>query len=239
MSVEETAQEVTSEAVESVEAVATDDTLTPEKAAEALSKLLGAEVKPEDIDKFKNLDKWEAKLRRKSMEAPEPKQERPVADTSAQGDTPEFDEATQRALEKFYAAKMDAEVRPVLTAYQREFNENAQDTVEAFLKEHSDIADESPEFIERAKQLWTEPSIRNLKKALSASYAELSADPDKLEARIKAEVEKRLSAGIKEGEEVVEVKPKRGGVTQHRTAEDILNDSTLDWKEKALLLENV
>jgi len=232
VSVEEIAQEVVSEAVESVEEVAQDESLTPEKAAEALSKLLGAEVKPEDIDKFKNLDKWEAKLRRKSMEVAEVKHERPA--DAPKSDTPEFDEATQRALDEYLAAK----VGPVLSAYQVQFNESAQDTVESFLKEHPDIADESPEFIARAKQLWTEPSIRNLKKALSGAYAEISADPDKLEARIKAEVEKRLAAGIKDGEEVVSVKPKRGGVTQHRTAQDILDDPNLGWKEKALLLED-
>lgn len=231
MSVEETAQEAIVEAVEQIETVASDDTITPEAAAATLSKLLGSEVKPEDLEQFKNLGKWEAKLRKKSMEVAEQvKSPEPSEESS---DVADFDDATRKALDAYIAQK----VGPVLSAYQVQFNETAGDTFEDFLASHPDIKEDAPEFIARAKQLWTEPSIKNLKKALNAAYIEVSDTPEKREAAIKAEVERRLKEGVKEGEEIVEVKPKRGGVTQHRSAQDILDDPNLGWREKALLLE--
>jgi len=211
---------------------------SPEEVAKTLSEALGVEVTPESLDKIRNLDKWEKKLRKTSMEVAEKKREAPVSETPSTGGqdvAPEFDEATLKALDAYYQKKL----APTLTVQEERFKEDVEDAVESFLASHADLGEDSAEVITRAQELWTKPTIKNLKSALSAAYAEKRViDPEKLEKEIREKVLKELEA---KGEEVVEVKPKRGGVaaTSKRDPDAIIDDPNMDWKEKARLLDSL
>ena len=229
-------EETTTSTTEAAEAAETStETTAPELTDEQIAAHLGvdpayfAEVK----GNIQNLDKFYAKVNKRNMdliEAQKQVAQAPIA--SDDDDDIDLDESSQKVLRKFLAR----ELAPFLNTVQATTYDAMQDTALEFAAGHTDVP---PAAVDAAMEEiggWNASTPAQLKRNLERAYKLAKADTSDIDAVVEAKLAERLAAVKGDGEEIVEVKPKRGTVTSPRSEAEILADPNISPQEKWKML---
>lgn len=214
---------------------------TPAITDEQIAEALGVEPDyfKEVKGQIKDLSGFYAKVNRRNMDLITKEREqaaKPVLTPTTDDDGEVLDEKSQRILRKF----IEAEIAPVLSSVQSSVAEDMGEVAEVFAKTHTDISPAKIDAIMEEEGLWDlSRTAPKLKKNLERAYKLAKADLLDTDAEIERRVAERLKDSVKDGEEVVGVKPKRTSVTEPRSEADILADDSIPAHKKWELLNKV
>lgn len=213
----------------------------PELTDEQVAAYLGVDTAyfAEAKGQIKNLDGFYAKVNKRNMELVE-KQRALEAQAAAPApasddDDVELDAKSAAVLRKF----IENEFAPVFQTLAQQNHDAAGQVIEEFSATHKDVNPAEVDDIMTEMGLWdasTTPA--KLKKNLERAYKIAKAqafDPEAEAERIAAE---RLKGAVKDDEEVIEVKKKRGSVPAPRDEDAVLADSNVSWVDKLKMLGN-
>ncbi len=211
----------------------TQEPEAPTLTDEQVATYLGIPV--EDVGKAKNVAELykranntnrEAVEMRKQVEAQlqqlqqAPQQMAPTQDD----DEPEFDKATQKALEKFLEGKLG----PVLYIEQQRRVSEIQDTIDTFHEKHASEETYSYDTVlEAAQDLGLDAILRNpqatarqVKNALETAYKYHQAKSFDVEKAAEAKAAELIAKAKEDGAEVVQVKQKKSSTKERALSLD-------------------
>jgi hypothetical protein len=232
----------------------TEETPEPEGTEEAppsidrAAALAALGLDDDALDKVKNLSKWERDINRQSTELGLLRKE--LADSKPKAadpddDVPDLDEASMRALRKALKGMgVDPDVvASVTTSYAVSQQEQVAEVTDEFFAAHADVSPE--DIVAAVAELGVDvsnPTPRRAKQILTAALKVVQADKAgdtsaQVEARAKALAEEMFAKRVKDDEQVVEVRPRKGApIEGHKSRDDVLLDDNVSFFDKVDLL---
>ena len=214
-----------------VQAEETQQEAAPALTKEQIADAIGVEV--DDLDKVKNLKKWERDLNRVSTEMGAARKESPP---KADDDYDWSDDQLKMFRAGLKKLGMDPDdVSFVTQQFKMQTADELEGVTSDFFKKNKDITqdDIAEKILDLGipiENLTPAKAKRVLESAAKMVRSEKSGDID---AKVAAEVEKRLAElAPKDGETILEVKPKKGAPSEgHKSVEDALGDPNLSFEQ--------
>jgi hypothetical protein len=223
-----------------------DELITPTEVAPEESAAEPEAVEPDSLSERQKaldaraaeLDAWAKKVQKESSELGRARKQE-VAAPKNDDDYEVSDEQVKMLKAMLRKAGVDTDkVANFTSVYETSLAEQLEDVTSAFFKEHKDI--DQDQIVDKIVELGVDINgitPARAKKLMESAYKMVKAEgPDDMDARVAAAVEKRLAElAPKDGEEVIEIRPKKGSPLEgKKSLDDILDDPNISFAEKML-----